>query len=102
MTSSRETRHDTFNTMGPVRLPWLVQVLRRTGPFPRRRKYRDLKGKKLTIKTGAQFKTLLVKEAFERLTVPPGKDALWEEPKSPSALQVLSAAVSRCVSAAHV
>lgn len=35
-----------------------------------------------------KFKALTVRETFERLKVPPGEDATWEEPKSPSALQV--------------
>lgn len=65
-----------------------AQVLRRTGPFPRRRKYRDMKGKTLAVKTEAKFKLLSVRETFERLAVPPGADASWEEPKAPSALQV--------------
>lgn len=42
----------------------------------------------------AKFKALSVREAFERLTVPAGQDAMWEEPKAPSALQVNTAA--RC------
>lgn len=67
----------------------MTQVLRRTGPFPRRRKYRDLSRKKLAVKgADGKFTTLSVRETFERFTVPPGEDATWEEPKAPSALQV--------------
>ncbi|CAM9833334.1 unnamed protein product, partial [Scytosiphon promiscuus] len=74
-----------------------LRVLRRTGPFPRRRKYRELAGKKLRIKEGAvaaptkvaKFTTVTVREAFERVTVPAGQDATWEETKPPSALQAL-------------
>lgn len=35
-----------------------------------------------------RFRALSVREAFDRLTVPAGQDAMWEEPKAPSALQV--------------
>lgn len=56
-------------------------------------------GKKLRAKAAAavgavaadnvkKFATLTVREAYERVTVPAGQDATWEEPKPPSTLQV--------------
>lgn len=56
-------------------------------------------GKKLAIKAAAavgavsadkvkKFTTVTVREAFERVTVPAGQDATWEEIKQPSVLQV--------------
>ena len=56
-------------------------------------------GKKLAIKAAAavgtvatdkakKFATMTVREAFERVTVPAGQDATWEEVKPPSVLQV--------------
>ncbi|CAM9286904.1 unnamed protein product [Ectocarpus fasciculatus] len=82
-----------------------LRVIRRTGPFPRRRKYRDMAGKKLRAKAAAavgavaadnvkKFTTLTVREAFERVTVPAGQDAMWEEPKPPSTLQALMASLA--------
>lgn len=40
-----------------------------------------------------KFATLTVREAFERVTVPAGQDATWEEPKPPSTLQVRGVAM---------
>ncbi|CAM9264236.1 unnamed protein product [Ectocarpus sp. 4 AP-2014] len=85
-----------------------LRVIRRTGPFPRRRKYRDLAGGKLRAKEAAavgavaadsvkKFATLTVREAFERVTVPAGQDATWEEPKPPSTLQALMASLTAIV-----
>ena len=93
-------------------MPHYLQVLRRTGPFPRRRKFRDLAGKKLAIKAAAavgavatskvqKFATLTVREAFKRVTVPAGEDAEWEEAKPPSALQVRATAGRQRCSAAR-
>lgn len=56
-------------------------------------------GKKLAIEAAAaagavatdkvkKFTTITVREAFERVTVPAGQDAIWEEVKPPSTLQV--------------
>lgn len=51
-------------------------------------------GKKTTVKasgaakTAKKFTTVTVREAFERVTVPAGQDATWEEPKPPSDLKV--------------
>lgn len=56
-------------------------------------------GKKLAIKAAAavgavatdnvkKFTTVTVRDAFERVTVPAGQDATWEEVKPPSVLQV--------------
>ncbi|CAM9385190.1 unnamed protein product [Hapterophycus canaliculatus] len=85
-----------------------LRVLRRTGPFPRRRKYRDLASKKLRIKAGAvaapakvqKFTTMTVREAFERVTVPAGQDATWEDTKPPSALQALMASLKATIDCA--
>ena len=41
-----------------------------------------------TADTRKRFEVLSVREAFDRVTVPAGQDAMWEEPKAPSALQV--------------
>ncbi|CAN0261430.1 unnamed protein product, partial [Ectocarpus sp. 13 AM-2016] len=85
-----------------------LRAIRRTGPFPRRRKYRDMAGKRLRAKAAAavgavvadnvkNFATLTVREAFERVTVPAGQDATWEEPKPPSTLQALMASLTAIV-----
>jgi len=42
----------------------------------------------LAASKAQKFATLAVREAFKRVTVPPGQDAAWEEAKPPSALQV--------------
>ncbi len=42
----------------------------------------------MAASTIQKFATLAVREAFKRVTVPPGQDATWEEAKPPSALQV--------------
>lgn len=39
-------------------------------------------------KNAKKFTTVTVREAFERVTVPAGQDATWEEVKPPSTLQV--------------
>lgn len=91
----KQRRFKTSAVKGRARILFLVlsccwQVLRRTGPFPRRRKYRNLDAKKTVLRgVKAAFKMLSVRETFERVTVPAGEDATWEEPRAPSALQVL-------------